>query len=233
MSACVCVAMGVYNTCDVTMEEISRLMVGRDVVLNVQKDKAVPTDTVLRVRGLEYVNEWNKKMLDRVSFDVRKGEILGVAGVEGNGQKELVDALFHFNTPSAGTAAVNGVSILGLSQQRIRELGVSLVPEDRMLFGIAGAASIEENVLSDRSADKRFNRGPLFNMALLHPELFKTRALYVQIETEGEYCRGATVGDFYGVTGKAPNAECLLDVDRAAFADRLVEAMKFYGEGAK
>jgi len=163
-------SMGVYNTCDVTMEEISRLMVGRDVVLNVQKDKAVPTDTVLRVRGLEYVNEWNKKMLDRVSFDVRKGEILGVAGVEGNGQKELVDALFHFNTPSAGTAAVNGVSILGLSQQRIRELGVSLVPEDRMLFGIAGAASIEENVLSDRSADKRFNRGPLFNMKAIHAE---------------------------------------------------------------
>ena len=74
---------------------------------------------------------------------------------------------------------------------------------------------------------------PCAVMALLHPELFKTRALYVQIETEGEYCRGATVGDFYGVTGKAPNAECLLDVDRAAFADRLVEAMKFYGEGAK
>ena len=70
-------SMGVYNTKDVTKEEISRLMVGRDVVLNVQKDRAVPGDTVLRVRDLEYVNEWNKKMLDRISFDVRKGEILG------------------------------------------------------------------------------------------------------------------------------------------------------------
>ena len=163
-------SMGVYNTCDVTKEEISRLMVGRDVILNVQKDEARPTDTVLRVRDLEYVNEWHKKVLDKVSFDVRKGEILGIAGVEGNGQKELVDMLFGFNTPNAGTVTIEGESILGLSQSKIRGLGVSLVPEDRMLFGIAGTASIEENLLSDRCADKRFNKGPLFNMKAIHEE---------------------------------------------------------------
>ena len=163
-------SMGVYNTCDVTKEEISRLMVGRDVILNVQKDEARPTDTVLRVRDLEYVNEWHKKVLDKVSFDVRKGEILGIAGVEGNGQKELVDMLFGFNTPNAGTITVEGENILGLTQSKIRDLGVSLVPEDRMLFGIAGTASIEENLLSDRCADKRFNKGPLFNMKAIHEE---------------------------------------------------------------
>ena len=163
-------SMGVYNTCDVTKEEISRLMVGRDVILNVQKDEARPTGTVLRVRDLEYVNEWHKKVLDKVSFDVRKGEILGIAGVEGNGQKELVDMLFGFNTPNAGTITVEGENILGLSQSKIRGLGVSLVPEDRMLFGIAGTASIEENLLSDRCADKRFNKGPLFNMKAIHEE---------------------------------------------------------------
>ncbi|MCQ2419507.1 MAG: ABC transporter ATP-binding protein [Clostridia bacterium] len=163
-------SMGVYNTKDVTKEDISRLMVGRDVILEVQKDKAKPTDTVLRVRELEYVNEWGKKMLDKLSFDVRKGEILGIAGVEGNGQKELVDMLFNFNTPNAGTAEVNGKSVLGLSQQKIREMGVSLVPEDRMLYGIAGSASIEENIISDRSGAKRLNNGPLFNMKAIHEE---------------------------------------------------------------
>ena len=163
-------SMGVYNTCDVTKEDISRLMVGRDVILNVQKDEARPTDTVLRVRDVEYVNEWHKKVLDKVSFDVRKGEILGIAGVEGNGQKELVDMLFGFNTPNAGTITVEGENILGLTQSKIRGLGVSLVPEDRMLFGIAGTASIEENILSDRCADKRFNNGPLFNMKAIHEE---------------------------------------------------------------
>ena len=163
-------SMGVYNTKNVTKEEISRLMVGRDVVLTVQKDKALPGDTVLKVRNLEYVNEWNKKMLDKISFDVRKGEILGIAGVEGNGQKELVDMLFSFNTPNSGTVSVNGKNIIGMNQRQIRELGVSLVPEDRMLYGIASSASIEENVISDRSTDKRFNKGLLFNMKAIHEE---------------------------------------------------------------
>ncbi len=157
-------SMGVYETKDVSKEDISRLMVGRDVVLNVQKDQAKPGDTVLKVRDLEYVNEWNKKMLDHVSFDVRKGEILGIAGVEGNGQKELIDMLFGLNTPDRGSATVQGKSVLGQGQRKIREMGVSLVPEDRMLYGIAATASIEENVISDRAGSRELNNGPLFNM---------------------------------------------------------------------
>ena len=74
---------------------------------------------------------------------------------------------------------------------------------------------------------------PCAVMALIHPELFRAQDMYVQIETGGEYCRGCTVADRLGTTGRAPNARVLLDVDRRAFADILVEAMKFYGEGAK
>lgn len=162
--------MGVYNTCDVTPEKISRLMVGRDVVLKVQKEAAKPGDEVLRVRDLEFVNEWGKKMLDKLSFSVRKGEILGIAGVESNGQKELVDMLFNLNTPNAGTITVNGENIIGLSQREIREKGVSLVPEDRMLYGIAGGASIQENLISDRCGDKRLNKGLLFDMKKIQQE---------------------------------------------------------------
>ena len=164
-------SMGVHETKDVTAEEISRLMVGRDVVLKVQKDKAQPGDEVLRVRDLEYVNEWGKKMLDKVSFSLRRGEILGIAGVEGNGQKELVDMLFHLNVPNAGTATVNGENILGVSQRKIREKGVSLVPEDRMLYGIAGAASIQENMIADRCGSKRLNKGLMFDMKSIHAEV--------------------------------------------------------------
>lgn len=163
-------SQGVYNTKDVTPQEISRLMVGRDVILKVEKDKAKPTDEVLRVRDVEFVNDWGKKMLDKVSFSVRKGEILGIAGVEGNGQKELVDILFGFNTANAGTVEVNGVNIKGLSQKQLRDLNISLVPEDRMIYGIAGAASIEENVISDRCEKPEFNKGPIFNMNAIHEE---------------------------------------------------------------
>lgn len=163
-------SMGVYNTADISEQDISRLMVGRDVVLTVEKEKAEPTDAVLKVRDLEYTNEWNKKMLNSISFSVRKGEILGIAGVEGNGQRELVDMLFNLNRPDAGSATVNGKSIIGLSQDKIRDMGVSLVPEDRMTYGIADAASIEENVISDRYTKKKFNSGPLFNMKAIHAE---------------------------------------------------------------
>lgn len=162
--------MGVYNTADISENEISRLMVGRDVVLKVVKDKSKPTETVLKVRDLEYTNRWNKKMLDKVSFSVRRGEILGIAGVEGNGQRELVEMLFNLNEPDGGTVTVCGQSTLNQPQEKIRKKGVSLVPEDRMIYGIADIASIEENVISDRFTDKRFNKGPLFNMPEIHQE---------------------------------------------------------------
>ena len=163
-------SMGIYETKDVTPQEISRLMVGRDVVLKVEKDKAQPGAEVLKVRDVEYVNEWGKKMLDKVSLSVRRGEILGIAGVEGNGQKELVDMLFGFNRPNRGTIEVNGSNIIGLGQREIREKHISLVPEDRMLYGIAGTASIEENLISDRAGSKKLNNGILFNMGAIHKE---------------------------------------------------------------
>lgn len=74
---------------------------------------------------------------------------------------------------------------------------------------------------------------PCAVMALIHPEVFTMRPMYVEVETCGEYCRGCTVGDWLGLSGKAPNATAILGVDRSAFADRLVEAMRFYGEGTK
>ena len=120
-------SMGIHETSQVTPQEISRLMVGRDVVLKVEKDKAQPGSEVLRVRDLSYTNEWGKKMLDNVSLSVRKGEILGIAGVEGNGQKELVDMLFGFSRPNGGSIQVNGENLIGLSQREIRRKHVSLV----------------------------------------------------------------------------------------------------------
>lgn len=160
-------SVGVHETKDTNPEIISRLMVGRDVVLAVEKDVAKPENTILKVRNLEYVNDWGKKMLDNVSFSVRKGEILGIAGVEGNGQKELVDALFNFISVDSGTIELNGESIKNLNQGQLRQRHLSLVPEDRMLFGIAADASIQENILSDRSSDKRYNKGPLFDMTAI------------------------------------------------------------------
>lgn len=73
---------------------------------------------------------------------------------------------------------------------------------------------------------------PCAVMALLHPEIFTIRPMHVQIETKGEYCRGTTVGDLLGFSGKQPNADVLMDVDRERFAELLIKAVKFYGEAA-
>ncbi|NLV98668.1 MAG: ABC transporter ATP-binding protein [Clostridiaceae bacterium] len=154
--------MGVHDTAGISEQEISRLMVGRDVLLELEKDQANPQELVLSVENVSYTNEWNKLMLDNVSFDVRAGEIVGIAGVEGNGQKELVDILFGLRNAHTGEVKVNNESILGKSQRVIREMGVSLIPEDRMLYGIAATGSITDNILADRYGNKEYNAGPFF-----------------------------------------------------------------------
>lgn len=163
-------SMGVYTTKDISEQEISRLMVGRDVVLSVEKPPANPTSPVLRVDGLNYTNQWGKQMLKDVSFDVRRGEILGVAGVEGNGQSDLVKVLFNFESPDSGSVKFEDTEILGKPQSTLRKLGISYIPEDRMVYGAAGPATVEENLISDRFAYKRFNKGPFFNTKTIREE---------------------------------------------------------------
>lgn len=163
-------SQGIYNTSDISEEEISRLMVGRNVDLTLNKDIPTPGEVVLKVRDLEYTNEWNKKMLDKVSFSLRSGEILGIAGIEGNGQRELVDILFNLAPAEAGTVEVNGQNTLHFSHKKLRKSGISLIPEDRMTYGIAGSGTISENVISDRFDKKELNKGPLFNMKAIESE---------------------------------------------------------------
>ena len=140
-------SMGVYETAHISEQEISRLMVGRDVVLQLEKDEAQPKEVVLAVNDVSHTNEWNKLVLNNVSFNVRAGEIVGIAGVEGNGQRELVDILFGLREAHTGEVTVNEESILGLGQREIRRKGVSLIPEDRMLYGIAARGSLTDNII--------------------------------------------------------------------------------------
>ncbi|MCT4542462.1 MAG: ABC transporter ATP-binding protein [Vallitalea sp.] len=149
--------MGVYNTGDVTEEDISRLMVGRDVVLRVEKDKAIPKETILNVNNLMYVNEVGKKALKGISFSVRKGEILGVAGVEGNGQKELVESITGLELPTSGSIKIDDNEIIGKSIKEIRRIGTSHISEDRMTYGVAGDLSIENNIISNKYDTEQFN----------------------------------------------------------------------------
>ncbi len=150
--------IGTYEVAGITKEQISNLMVGRDVVLKIDKKPSEPGEVVLRVRNLTVKNMLGRTMVDNVSFDVRRGTIVGVAGVEGNGQTELVDALTGFKN-YIGEITVNGTNIRGLSIQRIRDLHVGHIPEDRMATGFAKDMSIKENLMINMMSDKRLRKG--------------------------------------------------------------------------
>ncbi|MBQ7091597.1 MAG: ATP-binding cassette domain-containing protein, partial [Clostridia bacterium] len=100
--------MGTHNVADVTEADISRLMVGADVELTISKTEAKPKDAVLRVKNLITYNEVGKKTLNGVSFTVREGEILGIAGVEGNGQRALINMITGFGEGGSGEVSING-----------------------------------------------------------------------------------------------------------------------------
>ena len=148
---------GTVDVKDVSEADISRMMVGRDVFLDIKKEKAQPKETVLQVRGLNFYNKLGIHTLKDVSFDLRKGEILGVAGVEGNGQSELSDMLAGLLTIQSGEVSICGESIRGKKIREIRELGVSLVHEDRMTYGVSRTQSIKENIVSDRYYKKDYS----------------------------------------------------------------------------
>ena len=162
--------VGDIATKDADEAKLTEMMVGEKVELNIERPEPVNPVKRLDIEHLTVRSAEGITVLDDASFPVYGGEILGIAGVEGNGQKELVDMLFGFLTPNAGSVTVQEENILGLPQQKLRSKGISLVPEDRMLYGIAASASIEENLISDRSAEKRLNHGPLFNMKAIHEE---------------------------------------------------------------
>ncbi|GMQ62255.1 ABC transporter ATP-binding protein [Vallitalea maricola] len=156
---------GIFNTSDVTEKDISRLMVGRDVVLKYDKKTAKYGETVLSVKNLNY-SQQNKKILNNINFSLRKGEILGIAGVEGNGQSQLIRLItgnMAMQTENSGEIKIKGDIINDLSILNIRKKGLSYIPEDRMTTGIAGEGNIKENVIGNRVVSGEFEKKFLLN----------------------------------------------------------------------
>ena len=141
--------VGDLETRHTNAAELARLMVGRDVLLRVAKPDAMPGATVLGVKDLSIAGRGGMRAVDRVSFDVRAGEIVGVAGVEGNGQSELVEALAGLVPRSrmSGSMVLKGRDITRLDARRRRELGIAHVPEDRQRRGLLLDFSLAENAM--------------------------------------------------------------------------------------
>ena len=164
--------VGTVDTKSVNEEAIARMMVGREVFLNIDKPPIKRGAAILKVRDLDYVTEAGVEALKHVSFNVYAGEILGVAGVEGNGQTELVEVITGLRAPLSGTLELANADITGKTPRAVRQAGCAHIPEDRLTNGAALPSTIAENLIVDR-----YEREPFASGFLMHP---------AQIEQNGE-----------------------------------------------
>jgi ABC-type uncharacterized transport system ATPase subunit len=145
-----------------TNAELASMMVGRSVELTVTKSKQVTKDHALVVSGLSILDPLGHRVVDDVSFQVRAGEILAIAGVQGNGQTELTEALIGLQDRVVGTIELDGKSLRNLPIDRVLSSGVGFVPEDRQEDALIAEFSIAENLMLDRADGEPFvKRGNL------------------------------------------------------------------------
>jgi simple sugar transport system ATP-binding protein len=129
---------------------LAEMMVGRSVVLRVAKTEARPEAGVLEIRDLHVRDDRDRPAVDGLSLEVRAGEIFGIAGVDGNGQRELVEAMTGLRMSDSGSILLEGSDITGCTPRQISELGVAHVPEDREKHGLIGPHSIADNLVLNR-----------------------------------------------------------------------------------
>lgn len=156
--------VGTVNTRETTIPALARMMVGREVFMVVDKPPVQRGKTVLEVRNLTSADEAGRAVVNHVSFKVHEAEILGIAGVEGNGQTELVEVLTGLRPPTRGSVLVDGIEIQGMGPRKVREARVTHIPEDRLTNGVARDSSIADNLIVDR-----YYRHPFARYGLLSP----------------------------------------------------------------
>ncbi len=156
--------IGTVNIKDTTKEELSTMMVGRPVQLQVEKAPAQPGEVVLDVAGLTVPSKLHKNnAVKDVSFQVRRGEIVCIAGIDGNGQSELVYGLTGLDKASKGTVTLCGKNISKASIRRRADAGMSHIPEDRHKHGLVLDFTLEQNMVLQNYKDPRFQTFGLIN----------------------------------------------------------------------
>ena len=155
------------KTSEASVEELAELMVGRRVLLRVNKQAATPGEPVLQVKNLKVRNAQKTTVVDTVSFDVRAGEIVGIAGVAGNGQSELIEVIAGIRRAESGVVMLSGlpVNVTGNAHPaELRRRGLAHVPEDRHHMGLVLAYEEYENSILGYHDDPRYLKGPFLNI---------------------------------------------------------------------
>lgn len=141
-----------------TQQSLANLMVGRDVVFQVEKGGATPGDVSIKIKDLSVEDDRGIRMVNHLSLEVRAGEIFGVAGVEGNGQRELVEAVTGMRPKTGGKIEISGTDVTKKSPRQITEMAVAHIPEDRGKHGLVGSYTIADNLVLNRYHQAPFSK---------------------------------------------------------------------------
>ena len=151
--------------------QLAAMMVGRPVELNVQKEESKPKEVILRVKNLTIKDRTQKVEVDDISFEVKAGEILGIAGVQGNGQTELVRCLTGLIKPELGEITILGHDTTHSNPRHITELGVAHIPEDRQKDGLVLQSPVQDNLVLNTYYQEPFASG-----IVLQPKVIEENA---------------------------------------------------------
>ena len=150
--------IGTKKVSETSIPELAKMMVGREVLLRVKKNRIERGEPVLQVRDISVADVNGLAAISHVSFNVHKGEIVGIAGVSGNGQSELVEVIAGMNELDGGEILFKDQSINGYSVGERREMGMAHIPEDRMEVGLNLQTTLDENLIVSRYNHPEFSR---------------------------------------------------------------------------
>ena len=156
--------MGTTTPKESSESKLAQMMVGREVVLRVEKSQAKPKEVLLSIKNLRVSDDRKLESVKDLSLEVHAGEILGIAGVEGNGQRELVEAICSMRSRLSGEVIVKGQAIPNLNPRAVHLAGVSHIPEDREKHGLVTSYSIADNLVLNRFDQAPFARGWIRNL---------------------------------------------------------------------
>ncbi len=172
--------------------ELASMMVGRQVSLSLNKAPASPGNPTFDVENLTVLSSTGQKTVDDVSFTISEGEILAVAGVQGNGQTELTEAILGLQHHVRGSIKLNGTELVGKSVRDVIRQGVGFVPEDRKEDGLIGAFTIAENLILNWYDEPPFAKGPAMKPAVVRDNAEKKIAEY-DVRTESAMATVSTL----------------------------------------
>ena len=150
--------VGTVKTSEATPQLLARMMVGRDVVLRIEKPPKEPGEVVFRVENLWVKGDRGEEAVRGLTFEVRAGEIFGIAGVEGNGQSELIEAITGLRKVEKGKIYLKGVDITGKKPRDLYDMGVAHIPEDRTHMGLILEMTVMENAILGMHWRKEFSK---------------------------------------------------------------------------